>query len=168
MGCGKSHWGAWAAARLGCPFLDLDEAIVQTEQKTIAAIFDDLGEAGFRAMERRHLHATGLLPPTIVATGGGAPCFFDNMDWMNAHGHTLFIDVPPAVLAKRLLPEQAKRPLIRGVAPDQLENFIAERLAVRLPFYEKAHTRLRYQEDPLEYERSVWQVFQDWATQAGG
>ena len=161
MGCGKSHWGRWAAAQLGCPFVDLDETIAQAEQKTIAAIFESAGEAGFRAIERRHLLETALLPPSIIATGGGTPCFFDNMDWMNAHGRTVFMDVPVSVLATRLRSEQATRPLLRGLEAHQLETFIAERLAMRRAFYEKARITLPYLADLPEYERRILDTFRE-------
>lgn len=160
MGCGKSYWGKWGAAQLGCPFLDLDNAIELAAQASIAQIFEKAGEAGFRALERQQLQATAGQPPAIVATGGGAPCFFDNMAWMNAHGHTLFIDVPPSVLAARLAPERAHRPLLRELDDAALEIFIAERLALRRPFYEQAQQTVSYCEDPEKYARQMLEAFQ--------
>jgi shikimate kinase len=83
-----------------------------------------------------------LNAPTVVATGGGTPCFFDNMDWMNAHGHTIWLDIPAAVLAERLWPERAHRPILAHLPEADFWAFIRERLATRRFFYEKAQFRV--------------------------
>ena len=159
MGCGKSYWGQRIAEALNCPFLDLDTFIEDQTGQTIPRLFEAFGEAGFRERERQCLHQTAALLPGIVATGGGAPCFFDNMDWMNANGHTVYLQVPVPVLAVRLLPERAARPLLQAVPPEGLEAFIEERLALRRPFYEKAQTICLYDADGEVYADKVRRVF---------
>lgn len=158
MGCGKSYWGRHIAAALNYPFLDLDAFIETQTRQTIPALFQDFGETGFRERERQCLHQTADLPPGIIATGGGAPCFYDNMDWMNANGHTVYLQVPVPVLATRLLPERAARPLLQAVSPEDLEAFIEARLALRRPFYEKAQIICPFDADGEVYADKVQKV----------
>jgi len=148
MGCGKTYWGRKLADTKGYGFADLDAMIEAGEGKTIADIFGEKGETGFRGTEQHYLHQTaGFDQPTIVSTGGGAPCFFDNMDWMNRHGETLFLDMPVPVLAERLWKGREKRPLLTGLEREDFEGFIMDRLNVRLPFYTQAKHQVKWQED---------------------
>ncbi|RME94383.1 MAG: shikimate kinase, partial [Bacteroidetes bacterium] len=102
MGSGKSHVGYRLGQQLGLPFLDLDRRIEIEQRKSIRDIFEQEGADHFRQIERRVLHDTCYYPPYVIATGGGAPCFFDNMDWMVHHGLTIFLDVPEDILLERL------------------------------------------------------------------
>lgn len=148
MGCGKTYWGSRLSELTNYNFADLDAMIEAGEEKTIAQIFTETGEAGFREKERYYLHQTAdFEQPTLVSTGGGAPCFFDNMDWMNRHGKTIFLDMPVAVLAERLWKGREKRPLLAEVEREDFEGFITERLHVRLPFYMRAQHQVKWQED---------------------
>jgi len=135
MGSGKTYQGTRLAKRLGVPFVDLDERIETHEGRTIPKIFEQQGEAAFRRLERRYLHELEHEAPCVVATGGGTPCFFDNMDWMNAHGITVFLKTPVPVLAARLRADPGVRPLLANVPEDQLENYIARLLEQRAPYY---------------------------------
>jgi shikimate kinase len=139
MGAGKTYRGQRLAAALDRSFLDMDEEIVRQSGKTIPEIFAESGEAGFRAIERQVLRSEAVLQAGVVATGGGLPCFFDNMDWMKARGQVIWLDVPPAVLAERLRPEKAKRPLLAEVPDEDLESFIEKLLEQRRPYYEQAN-----------------------------
>lgn len=138
MGSGKTYQGIRLAKCLGVPFVDLDEHIEINERRTIAMIFEQQGEAAFRRIERRYLHELEHYAPCVVATGGGTPCFFDNMDWMNAHGTTIFLKTPMAVLVARLRADPGARPLLAGVPEDQLVNHIAHLLEQRAPYYSMA------------------------------
>ena len=71
----------------------------------------------------------------VIACGGGTPCFFDNMEWMNRHGITVYLQTPVAELCRRLLPEMAHRPLLKGLNEHTLPAFIGEKLALREPYY---------------------------------
>lgn len=142
MGCGKSRMGKKLAAKLDRPFIDLDELIQTKQQATIPEIFAAKGESGFREIERDTLQKSAIAGDTIISTGGGAPCFFDNMEWMNKNGLTIFIDPPEKVLADRLINAKAERPLIKGKSYEELLKFINEKLQERRPFYEQAKIKL--------------------------
>ncbi len=135
MGSGKSYWGRILAQKRNIPFYDLDELIVSNTGKSIATIFSALGESGFRVLEREALHSTLYLPAGILATGGGTPCFFDNMEWMNDQGTTIFLETAPTLLAERLAQDKVIRPLLSAVKNEDLTNFIEQKLEARKPFY---------------------------------
>ena len=92
MGCGKSTLGRMVSSLTGIDFIDLDNYIEGRYHASVSQLFAERGEHGFRDLERAMLHEVGEFEDVIVACGGGTPCFFDNMDWMNAHGTTVFLD----------------------------------------------------------------------------
>ncbi len=138
MGSGKSTFGRLLARELGLRFLDLDEYIEKTEGITIAEIFASRGEEGFREIERQALHQSKELGNAVVATGGGAPCHFDNMEVMNQNGLTIYLKVSARGLTERLMPGRSHRPLIAHKNKEELYQFITLKLQERAPFYEKA------------------------------
>ena len=137
MGCGKSTKAKQLAHRLVCPVIDLDAEIVTKSGKSIADFFEAFGEEGFRKYESEMLKTYNYPENCVVATGGGLPCFFDNMDWMNANGKTVYLHMEPAALVSRLHNRQ-KRPLIKDLNDEQLLEFITLKLEERNPFYNKA------------------------------
>jgi len=137
MGAGKSYVGRDLASRLHLNFLDLDSFIENSEGKSIAAIFSTKGEPYFRKKEAEYLRQTVHLDRVVIATGGGTPCYFNNLAWMNENGLTLFLDTCEEVLRIRLM-ESRKRPLVAGKSAAELTKFIHEKLAARRPFYEGA------------------------------
>lgn len=140
MGAGKSYWGKRWAAATGLAFVELDSVIEAALGQPITEVFATKGEMFFRQQESNLLKQCAK-DNCIVATGGGTACFFDNMDWMNAHGTTLYLQAAPPLLAGRLAGEKAQRPLLQQVSDANLENFIANKLAEREPFYRlAAHT----------------------------
>jgi shikimate kinase len=139
MGSGKTTLGRKLAARLGYMFMDLDHVFEAQEGMTIAEYFSKHGEDAFRKLESEVLKGNPYPGHAVVATGGGLPCFFDNMDWMNAHGKTVYIKLSPKTLADRLQNEKDERPLLRERHGEALIQFIAEKLAEREPFYNKAN-----------------------------
>ena len=151
MGSGKTHWGRILAEKSGCPFLDLDAMIEAGEGKTIAEIFTTIGENGFRVIERDYLRRLAALPPAVVATGGGTPCFFDNMDWMKQHGQTVYLKTPPEVLFERLKSERQQRPLLKDLGDAELRAFIRERLEVREPYYREAEVVMEWGEGETRF-----------------
>ncbi len=160
MGSGKTHVGRQLAAFAQMPFVDLDDLIVQQQQHTIIELFERSGESAFRQMEQAALHTTAEYAQAIIACGGGTPCFFDNMDWMNRHGITIFLDVPASILAQRLYGEMAQRPLLRGLDKDALQSWIEEKQAQRLPFYQQASVIYQVQSNQEHVSEALWQHFQ--------
>jgi len=143
MGCGKSTLGRELAAGLGLLFVDLDKYIEKKYFRTVPKIFADEGEERFREKERVCLLEVSAFEDVVVATGGGAPCFFDNIDVMNRTGCCVFLDVEDEVLANRLLQSKSDRPLIRGKSVEELTSVIQKMMQERRPFYEKARYTVR-------------------------
>ncbi len=142
MGSGKTTVGRQLAKALGLQFYDLDWYIEMRFHKRVAEIFAEKGEEGFRDLERRMLHEVAEFEDVVLSCGGGTPCFFDNMAYMNSlEGHTLYLKATPEVLAQHLRMGRTERPLIKGKSPEELEQYIRESLRQREPFYLQAkHT----------------------------
>ena len=138
MGCGKSTLGRLLASTLNLSFIDLDTFLEEKYFRRIPQIFAEEGESGFRKKEQNVLHEVSAFDDVIVATGGGAPCFFDNMEVMNNTGFCIFLDVDTASLVERLIHAKTERPIIKGKSHDELHHFIEEMMLKRRPFYEKA------------------------------
>lgn len=138
MGAGKTTLGKALARDLGLTFIDLDWYIEERFHQTISQLFAERGEEGFRRLEQRMLHEAGEFEDVIISTGGGTPCFFDNMDYMNSLGQTVFLDVDTDVLFRRLRVATRQRPILRGKTDEELRRFIDSALASRLPHYRKA------------------------------
>ena len=143
MGCGKSTIGRKLSELLRIGFIDLDKYIEERFFKTVPAIFAEEGEKGFREKERFSLLEVSQFENIVIGTGGGAPCFFDNMEVMNNNGVTVYISPDTDVLATRLLKSKTERPLIAGKSREELIAFINEALVKRAPFYEKAKIIIR-------------------------
>lgn len=137
MGCGKSTKAKQLAKILECEVIDLDAVIVERIGQSITNFFADNGEAAFRQLERETLMNYPYPETCVVATGGGLPCFFDNMEWMNEKGTTIFLEMEPKQLVSRLH-NREKRPLLKGMDDEQLLAFIELKLKERNPFYHKA------------------------------
>lgn len=141
MGVGKTSIGKKIANRLNVPFLDTDELIEQKVGTSIAEYFTNFGESAFRNLEKQLL-IDYRFENAVVATGGGLPCYFDNMEVMNKKGVTVFLNRPAKELQQRLINAKKQRPLIRELRDDELLDYISTKLNERLPFYEKAHITL--------------------------
>lgn len=138
MGAGKTTLGEAFAKSLGVEFIDLDWYIEGRYQQTVSQIFSARGEEGFRKIERSLLHEVGEFENVVISTGGGTPCFFDNMDFMNEHGTTVYLKADNEVLLERLLISRHQRPILSGKSDDELRTFISESLEKREPFYTRA------------------------------
>lgn len=157
MGCGKSTFGKKLAVKLGYDFIDLDHVLENEVGSNIGDYFASHGEAAFRALESKVLKEYNYPENCVVATGGGAPCYFDNMDWMNNNGTTLYIEMTPIALAKRLEKGKEKRPLLKDMNEEQLISFIESKLAERNPFYKRA--ALSIEGINLTPDKAVAQLF---------
>ncbi len=138
MACGKSSVGERLAERLGYKLLDLDTCIEDAAGMTIPEIFAKKDENTFRVIEREVLHATFDLDNVVIATGGGAPCFFDNMEAINQHGYSFYLRKSVDFLVDKLLQAKIERPLVQGKSEQQLREYIEETLGARRDFYNKA------------------------------
>jgi shikimate kinase len=138
MGAGKTTVGRELAAQLGLNPIDTDHFIERRYHRTISQLFADGGEDRFRKIEAAALNEIADLEDVVVSTGGGAPCFYDNMQRMNDAGITVYLKASPEALADRLKTGKNSRPLVKNKSKDELKAFIAEMLAQREAFYNRA------------------------------
>ena len=153
MGSGKTAMGKYLNRMLGLKTIDLDKYIEHIEEMSVSEIFRRYGEGGFRELERKMLHEVAEFEDVVVSTGGGTPCFFDNMEYMNDCGDTVFLDVEPAVLFRRLRVAKQQRPLLANKSDEELMYFICEALQKRHPFYSKA--KHLFKADELEDKKQI-------------
>lgn len=139
MGAGKTTIGRQLASKLSLNFIDLDLFIENRYSKTINQIFKEYGEAYFREIESNILKEIATFENVVISTGGGTPCFFDNIDVMKNNGITVYLETSPGILTKRLSPCKEKRPLIKDKNDEDLMLYIESNLKERIPFYEKSH-----------------------------
>jgi len=138
MGSGKTTVGKALSKETGMMFYDLDWYIESRMRKSVSQIFAEKGEEGFRKIEYNMLHEVAEFEDVIISCGGGTPCFFDNMDYLNQQGDVVYLKASPETLYKHLLMAKIERPLLKGKSTDELIAYITEHLKQREPFYEKA------------------------------
>ena len=129
MGSGKTTVGRQLALALGRTFYDLDWYIEMRYHRTVAQLFEERGEEGFRELERNMLHEAAEFEDIVLSCGGGTPCFFDNMDYIRSVGESVYL---------KATPEKVERPLLKGKSEEELLDFIRTSLEQREPFYLKA------------------------------
>ena len=138
MGSGKTTAGRRLASSLEWDFVDLDELIEKDKGMPVAELFESFGEDWFRIVESETLRRTGELSNTVISTGGGTPCFFENMNFMIRNGITVYLRMTPENLARRLSRESSGSPLLKGIAKKDLPQFIADKLSEREHWYSMA------------------------------
>ena len=143
MGSGKSYWCKQLFKKMKCAGYDLDYLIEMNEEKTIAEIFAEDGEEYFRKTEAKILRWMQEKKTFVLATGGGTPCFHENMQWMNKTGTTVWIDESIDVLVERLKPEKEHRPLIKNLTDDELKDFLSKKLEERKSFYSQCKVHVK-------------------------
>lgn len=138
MGSGKTTVGMRLAKQLKFKFADTDTAVEFATGKTITELFEEGGEIYFRLKEQEVLRSFEKKENCVIATGGGAPIFRDNMEWMNENGITVYLKHHRGVLFHRLLPEKKSRPLLSGLDDIALMEFIVDKLPERDFFYRQS------------------------------
>jgi shikimate kinase len=163
MGCGKSYWGKLLAQAMDLPFYDLDELITQMVGKSIPHIFQESGESGFRLLETRALQMINILDQsTIIATGGGTPCFSNHMALMKNTGLVIYLKASPKLLTTRLKQEKQNRPLLAEVSDEQLEAVIRQKLEQRNECYQQADHILEQDSNAHNLLPELLPICMDW------
>ena len=142
MGSGKTTVGKALSKETGMMFYDLDWYIESRMRKTVAQLFAEKGEEGFRKIAHNLLHEVAEFENVIISCGGGTPCFFDNIDYINQQGEVVYLKATPEVLYRHLLMGKVERPLIKNKTPEELIAYITEQVAKREEFYNKARYTL--------------------------
>lgn len=162
MCAGKTTIGRALAKTLNRNFYDLDWYIEERFHKRVPQIFAENGEAGFRDLERRMLHEVAEFEDIILSCGGGTPCFFDNMDYLNEVSETVYVRASADILCQHIKLSRGVRPLLQGKSPEELHDFVSAQLAERSPFYEKARhiIDIHVLDTPQSVQRQVEEVRQ--------
>jgi shikimate kinase len=138
MYCGKTTFGRKLAEAKGMDYLDLDRAFEARYHYTVPMFFQRFGEAAFRTLETQMLHSTADLDNVVIATGGGTPCYGDNMDFILAHGTAVYLQMPVDALVERALRSRNPRPLMHGLPEPEMRALIERQLKEREPIYLRA------------------------------
>lgn len=138
MCAGKTTVGKSLAKALGRTFYDLDWYIEERFHRKVSQIFAESGEATFRDLERRMLHEVAEFENIVLSCGGGTPCFFDNMAYMNECAETVYLKASTDTLLQHIAMSRGERPLLKDKTPEELRTFIETQLAERSPHYELA------------------------------
>ena len=138
MGAGKTTAARRIANHLGWSVVDTDVLFEEKYRVSVNDFFHKYDEPLFRRLESEILRSTENMENTVISTGGGTPCFNDNMAWMNQHGKTIFLRISPQAALDRLLHSKRKRPLVESKTETELAEYINVHYTSRLPFYEQA------------------------------
>lgn len=158
MGSGKTHWGKLLSEKLGILFFDLDVQVAEHTGKSIPEIFASEGEEQFRLIEKDILHIiTESHGSFVLSSGGGTPCYFNNIDYMKQAGTVIWINTPLETLYKRLVEEKQNRPLIKDLTDEQLNSFIQKKFSDRRIYYEQADVSV--EEDPVHLDKLIEIIF---------
>jgi shikimate kinase len=158
MGSGKTYWGKALSQKLSMPFFDLDEKVAEHEGKSIAEVFKTKGEEYFRLLEKDVLHLLAENHESFVmATGGGTPCFFNNIDYLKKQGTVVWINSSTDSLYRRLVKEKEQRPLISAIPDHELKSYIIKKYSSRKIFYQQASVILP--EENISLDHLVNKIF---------
>lgn len=138
MGAGKTTAAKRLAHRLGWEHYDTDALFEEKYHISVDDFFHKYDEALFRKLESQILQSTENLENAVISTGGGTPCFNDNMTWMNGHGMTVFLKISPQTAVSRIMLSKKKRPLAAGKTEAELATFVEKHYGARMSFYEQA------------------------------
>ena len=150
MGAGKSTAAKRLANRLGWEVADTDEMFEEKYRISVDDFFQKYDEPLYRKLESEILKSTESSEHVVIATGGGTACYYDNMEWMNRHGCTVFMRISPQAAVDRVLHSRHKRPLARGKSEAELMEYVNWHYASRLPFYEQAQLTVKSEDVDLD------------------
>lgn len=139
MGAGKTTIGLELSEKLGYDFIDTDEYIEKLYKSSINEIFSTYGETKFREMETEVIKQVSKLNNVVISTGGGTPCFNNNIKLMKESGVVIFLNPDLDELTYRLNLVKSTRPLLKDKSSVEMSGFIEEMLEKRMPFYNQAH-----------------------------
>ena len=150
MGSGKTTIGRLISQKLDFNFVDTDRHIEMQQSLTVAEIFLQHGEAVFRKMEHEMLLYLLNCDSAVIATGGGMPCYNDNMNIMLSVGKVVYLKTSPQELAKRLILSNTERPLIKGKTENELLHYITAQLSKREHYYNCADVTIQTEKNSIE------------------
>ena len=156
MGAGKTTAARRLAQRLGWEVADTDDLFEAKYKISVCDFFNKYDEALYRKLESEVLKSTESLENFVISTGGGTACYFDNMDWMNQHGLTVFLRISQKAVVDRLVHAKRKRPLAEGKTEEELAAFVEQHYTGRLPFYEQS--RITVKAEDLDLDGLVKQI----------
>lgn len=156
MGAGKTTAARRLAQRLGWEVADTDDLFEAKYKISVCDFFNKYDEPLYRKLESEVLKETEKLENVVISTGGGTACYFDNMDWMNQHGLTVFLRISQKAVVDRLVHAKRKRPLAEGKSEEELVAFVEQHYTGRLPFYEQA--RITVKAEDLDLDSLVKQI----------
>lgn len=150
MGSGKSTIGRLLAASLGISWIDLDNEFEDRYKIGVPDFFSKYGEIAFRELEKKLLEEFSQIQNVVVSTGGGTPCFFDNMNLINRTGYSVYLEASPALLLSRIELSARKRPLFQQMKGNDLSKNLENHLESRKPYYEKAKLVVQAENPDIE------------------
>ena len=150
MGAGKTTAARRLAQRLGWEVADTDDLFEAKYKISVCDFFNKYDEPLYRKLESEVLKETEKLENVVISTGGGTACYFDNMDWMNQHGLTVFLRISQKAVVDRLVHAKRKRPLAEGKSEEELVAFVEQHYTGRLPFYEQARITVKAEDLDLD------------------
>ena len=150
MGAGKTTAARRLAQRLGWGVADTDALFEEKYKISVNDFFNKYDEPLYRKLESEVLKSTESLENVVVSTGGGTACYFDNMEWMNQHGLTVFLRISPQAAVDRVIHSRHKRPLVEGKTEEELTEFVQRHYTSRLHYYEQAQITVKAEDLDLE------------------
>lgn len=149
MCCGKSTMGKKIAKKIGYGFVDMDVMFEEKYKIKISTFFEKYGQEAFRILEQKLLYTTSSMENMVIATGGGTPCFGNNMEWINANGLSIYLKTNEGFIVDRLKNTKKQRPLTKNISLDDLPSYVSENIKRREPYYTQANITIANDEMDL-------------------